>query len=148
MATLVLETTSTRWGARQVMMTLESCSARSLSFCCRGDLISSVWTMASLVLPMAVAVSVPMTTPLALPLARPHLLAGGAKGQDGQVRGQGGQVLEPCGVQPGSGAGIQGKAGLQDGAYLQGGAGLQGRAGPQDSADLWSGAGRQQKNRL
>ena len=48
-------------------MTLESCSAKSSSFCWRGVLISSVATMASLILPMAVEAPVPMTTPLALP---------------------------------------------------------------------------------
>ena len=52
---------------KHVSKTLDSCSAKSSSFCCRGVLISSVATMASLILPMAVEEPVPMTTPLALP---------------------------------------------------------------------------------
>merc|ERR1711936_57381 len=49
------------------VITLESCSPNSSNFCCRGVLISSVATMASLILPMAVLAPVPITTPLALP---------------------------------------------------------------------------------
>merc|ERR1712106_902528 len=51
------------------VMTLESCSAKSSSFCWRGVLISSVSAISSLILPIAVAVPVPMTIPLALPEA-------------------------------------------------------------------------------
>ena len=50
------------------MLTLDSCSAKSPSFCYRGALISSVFTMFSLILPMVVAEPVSMTAPLALPM--------------------------------------------------------------------------------
>ena len=60
------ETKKARFSLRNYL-TLESCSPNSSNFCCRGVLISSVATMASLILPMAVLAPVPITTPLALP---------------------------------------------------------------------------------